>query len=92
MPKDLRALRQAAMQGDHSAARALLKLYRHDKIAGEIKHGKPFSPRVKRTVDVLTAGTGTDWEYIGADGNIHNDLQQDPPRKTTHVREPIIDD
>jgi hypothetical protein len=39
-------MRQAAMAGDHSAARALLRLYGYDQIAAEIKRNLPFSPRV----------------------------------------------
>jgi hypothetical protein len=52
---DLRAMRQAARAGDHSAARALLKLYGFDEIAAEIKRGLPFSPRVHRQIRALTA-------------------------------------
>ena len=56
--RDLRSMRQAAMAGDHSAAGALLRLYGFDEIAAEIKRNLPFSPRVRRAVDALTAGTG----------------------------------
>jgi hypothetical protein len=66
---DLRNLRQAAMAGNHSAAKALLKLHGRDQLAAEIKRGFPFSPRVRRMVDALTAGTGEgdqlgSWEFI----------------------------
>ena len=82
--RDLRSMRQAAMAGDHSAARALLKLYGHKDITAEIKAGKPWLPRVARMVRVLTAGTGAPgtigyWEFVDENGVIHNDLQHDPP-------------
>jgi hypothetical protein len=37
---------RAARDGDHSAAKALLKLYGFGQIAAEIKPGKPYSNRV----------------------------------------------
>lgn len=81
---DLRRLRQAAMAGDHNAARALLRLYRYDTIANEIKSGKPFSNRVRRAVDMLTAGVGAgdqpgDWEFVNERGEIESLLHQPPP-------------
>jgi hypothetical protein len=86
MSKNLRSMRQAAMAGNHSAARALLKLYGYDEIAAEIKRDRPFSNRVRRAVNVLTAGTGEagtigKWEHVEADGSITNDLQSPPPRR-----------
>lgn len=94
MPKvrDLRALRQSAMSGDCSAAKVLLKLYGYGRVALEIRERRPFTNRVRKTVDLLTAGTGTDWEWRDEQGNIHNDLQQDPPRGKARVREILIDD
>ena len=86
------------MRGDHSAARALLRLYRFNELAAEIKHDHlPFSPRVRRMVLALTAGTGEGdqpgkWEYVAADGRILNLLQNDdaPPFKT-HARQPVLE-
>jgi hypothetical protein len=94
--KELRLLRQAAMGGDHSAAKALLKMYGHNRLALEIKAGRPFTNRVRTAVSVLTAGTGTgdapaNWEYINDKGEIENDVLHDPPPRKTRVRE-IIDD
>ena len=42
--RDLRAMRRAAMAGDQSAAKALLRLYGFGAIAQEIKAGKPSQP------------------------------------------------
>jgi hypothetical protein len=56
--RDLRVMRQAAMAGDRSAARALLRLYGFDEIAREMKPSKPYSNRVRNAVNCLTAGTG----------------------------------
>jgi hypothetical protein len=83
--RDLRSMRVAAMAGDHSAARALLKLYGYDQIAAEIKPAKPFSPRIARAVGVLTAGTNTDWEYIGPNNKICNDLHSEPRGKPARI-------
>ena len=87
-PEDLRPLRQAAMAGDHSAARTLLRLYGDDQLAREIKRNFPFPPRVKKMIDVLTAGTGVGdelgpWEVREADGTIINEIQfpPSPPRR-----------
>ena len=88
---DLRPMRQSARAGDHSAARALLKLYGFDEIAAEIKRGLPFSPRVRRQVAALTAGTGEgdqpgEWEWVNEKGQIENDLQYDPPASPRRAR------
>jgi hypothetical protein len=97
--RDLRKLRQAAMAGDHSAARALLKLYRYDEIAREIKPGHPFSNRVRRMVGVLTAGTGAGdepgpWEARNErTGEIESDILEDPPsRRGPRPRAPILEE
>jgi len=82
--QDLRSLRQAAMRGDLSAAKALLRLYHFNELAAEIKRGFPFSPRVKKMVLALTAGTGEGdepayWERRNERGEIQNLLLNDPP-------------
>jgi hypothetical protein len=78
--QDLRSLRQAAMAGDHSAARALLKLYGHDRLVREIKRNSlPFPPRALTMIRALTAGTNSEWEVEQADGTFVNDLQFPPP-------------
>ena len=87
---DLRPMRQSARAGDHSAARALLKLYGFDEIAAEIKRGLPFSP-LRRPVAALTAGTGEgdqpgEWEWVNEKGQIENDLQYDPPASPRRAR------
>ncbi len=99
LKRDLRSLRQAAMTGDHNAARALLRLYRYDTIANEIKSGKPFSNRVRRAVDMLTAGAGAgdqpgDWEFINGRGEIESLLHHPPPspRAKVPVRDILFDD
>jgi hypothetical protein len=87
--QDLRSLRQAAMAGDHSAARHLLRLYGHERLAREIKRNNlPFPPRVATMVGALTAGTGEGaqpgpWEVFNPrTGEIENDLQFPPvPRR-----------
>lgn len=79
--KTVRDLRLAAMDGDYSAARALLKLYGRDEIAREIKRGKPWSPHVRRWVAVYTAGTNSEWEVVEPDGTITNLLYPDPPSR-----------
>jgi hypothetical protein len=80
--KTVRDLRLAAMAGDHSAARALLKLYGKGELAAEIERGKPWPPRVLRMVRALTAGTNTEFEVVELDGTITNILQ-DPLRVGT---------
>lgn len=101
--KNLRALRQSAMAGDCVAAKALLRLYHHNNIAGEIKHGRPWSNRVRKTVNLLTAGTGEpgtigEWEFVNERGDVNergeieSDLLHDPPPSRKAAREPIIDD
>jgi hypothetical protein len=102
MPKpkrDLRSMRQAAMAGDHSAAGALLRLYGFDEIAAEIKRKRNlrFSPRVRRAVDALTAGTGApgtigEWEFVEADGTITNDVQFPPSPRRARTRTAVFDD
>jgi hypothetical protein len=83
--RKLRELRQSAMAGNHSAARALCKLYHRDQEAAEIKRGVPFNPRVQRMVNALTAGTSAEgeplneWEFINERGEIENLAQTDPP-------------
>jgi hypothetical protein len=81
---NLRPMRQAARAGDHSAARALLKLYGFAEIAAEIKRGLPFSPRVHRQIRALTAGVGEgdkldEWERVNERGEIESLLLPDPP-------------
>jgi hypothetical protein len=100
--EDLRPLRQSAMKGDHSAAKSLLRIYGFGALAAEVKPGLPFSPRVCRQIDALTAGTGEGdepglWEHVEADGTITNDVQHDPPRRAsprvvTLEDEEILDD
>jgi hypothetical protein len=94
--KGLRDLRVSAMSGDHASAKVLLKMYGHGKIALEIRAKRPFTNRVKRTVDFLTAGTNSHWEWTDARGEIHNDLQGPPPPKGGKGRPPrrriILDD
>jgi hypothetical protein len=91
--RDLRAMRLAAMAGDANAARALLKLYGFREVAAEIKSGLPFSNRVRRAVDALTAGTNTKWEvYNEVTGEFENDLQFDPPPRRARARAPTFED
>jgi hypothetical protein len=95
---DLRKLRQQAMAGDVRAAKALLKMYGYGVVALEIKQGRPFTNKVRKAIDMLTAGTGkTDepayWEYREADGSTTNDLQNDPPpRGKARMRDALLDD
>ena len=84
--RDLRAMRRAAMAGDQSAAKALLRLYRFDELAREIKSGKPYSTRVRNAVNALTAGTDGEWEVVESDGSITNLLQCDPPPRISSAR------
>ena len=81
--QDLRAMQIAARDGDHSAARALLKLYQFDEIAKEIKPGKPYSSRVRKAVDALTCAIGTEWEDL---------LVYPPPRRSKPPRLDVFDD
>ena len=83
--RELRKMRQAAMAGDHSAARALLTLYGFYALAAQVKHGFPFSPRVAKMVGALTAGTGEGdepgpWEHRNERGEIESIINRDPPR------------
>ena len=72
--RTIRDLRLAAMDGDPAACRALLRQNGNGDLAAEIRADKPFPPRVKRMLAALTAGTNTEWEYVGADGKIFNIL------------------
>jgi len=77
---ELRACFIAAANGDHAAAKEVLKLYGYTELAREVKKGKPFSNRVKRAVDCLTAGYGSKtWEIVHEDGSIENLLMHEPP-------------
>jgi hypothetical protein len=92
--RELRKMRQAAMAGDHSAARALLKLYGFLQLAAEVKPGFPFSPRVAKMVAALTAGTGEGdepgpWEHRNERGEIESIINRDPPRP---VRPRVFDE
>lgn len=83
--RELRKMRQAARAGDHSAARALLKLYGFLQLAGEIKPGSPFTPRVAKMIRALSAGVGErdklgSWEVRGENGEIEHLFLHDPPR------------
>ena len=60
--RDLRSMCLAARDGDHSAAKAVLRLYGFDALAREIKRNFPFSNRVRRQIDALTCAYGTEWE------------------------------
>lgn len=93
--RNLRSMRQAAMRGDHGAARALLKLYGHDKLAAQVKRGVPFSPRVAKMVGALTAGTGEGdkpgpWEFVNEHGEIESLINRGPPRP--HARRFLNED
>jgi hypothetical protein len=64
-----------AMNGDHDAARSILNLWGYPQIAREVRDGKPFSNRVRRAIDCLTAGVGSGfdldgWEVRNDDGSI----------------------
>ena len=78
-PPELRACFLAARGGDHDAAKQVLKLYGYAQIAREVKKGKPFSNRVRRAVNCLTAGYGTYWEIEREDGSLENLLMFPPP-------------
>jgi hypothetical protein len=90
--RELRECCLAAMSGDGAAARELLKLYGEDKLAREVHNGKPFSNRVRRAVDCLTAGVGTDWETVFADGSAENLLMTPPPRRKAEAHKILLDD
>ena len=82
--RDLRPMMRAARDGDHSAAKALLKLYGFDQIAAEIKPGKPYSNRVRKAVDAITAGIDTEWEDL---------ITVEPPlRRSKAPRVDLFDD
>ena len=79
---ELRECCIAASKGDHDAAKQVLKLYGYTQIAREIKKGKPFSNRVRRAVDCLTAGCGSEtWEVVLEDGSIENLLMRSRRRR-----------
>jgi hypothetical protein len=89
--RDLRSMRQAAMAGDYSAARALLKLYGFYELAAQVKRGVPFSRRVRRMVDAMTAGTGEGdepgpWEHRNERGEIESIINRDPPPRPARPR------
>jgi hypothetical protein len=82
--RDLRAMRIAARDGDHNAAKALLRLFNFDEFAREIKPGKPYSRRVQKAIDALTGAVGTEWE---------KDLLSDPPpRRSKAPNVTLFDD
>jgi hypothetical protein len=89
--RDLRAMRRAAMAGDQSAAKALLRLYHFDELAREIKPGRPHSRRVTNAVNALCAGTDSEWEVVESDGSITNLLPHPPPRRR-NVNIALFDD
>jgi hypothetical protein len=81
---ELRACCIAARAGDHDAAQQILRLYGYVQIAREVKKGKPFSNRVRRAVNCVTAGCGSpDWEVALEDGSIENLLMHPPPAPGT---------
>ena len=82
--RDLRPMMRAARDGDHSAAKALLKLYGFGQIAAEIKPGKPYSNRVRKAVDAITAAIDTEWEDL---------ITVEPPlRRSKAPRVDLFDD
>ena len=91
-PEVYECLKQARA-GDDNAARALLRLYRLNKIGREIKPGKPWSNRVKKCVDFLTAGVGCEgWEYPDKDGKPVCLLLHRPPLPHEVARYKTYDD
>jgi hypothetical protein len=84
--RELRECFLAARAGDPDAARLVLKLYRYEQIAREVKKGRPFSNRVRRAIDCLTAGYGTHWEVACADGSLENLVATPPPPPTASAR------
>jgi hypothetical protein len=98
-PRTFRDLCIAARDGDHAAARALLRRAGKGELCAEIHRGKPFSRRVKTMVLAVSAGTGTRdqlgyWERREADGTIVNLLQNDdaPPFRTPAPDEVLEDE
>ena len=89
---ELRQCMVAAMAGDHEAAKQVLKIYGYAEIAREIRPGKPFSNRVRRCVDCITAGINSDWEIIRPDGSIENLIMQPPPPRGAVVKANRFDD
>jgi hypothetical protein len=98
VPKDLRPLRQSARQGNHSAAKSLLRIYGFDGLAAEIKSNLPFSPPVRRLIAALTAGTGEgdqldEWERINKWGQVESLLIPDPPSpRRAYARPTVFED
>lgn len=90
--QDLRKLRLAAMAGNCSAAKTLLRLYGYGLASLDIREGRPFTNKARKIVDLLTAGTNSHWEHVGPDGEIYNDLQGPPPSGKARRREPIVED
>jgi hypothetical protein len=80
---DLRPLHRAAYAGDHSAARAVLKLYGFGELAAEIKPGKPFSTRVRNAVGAISGSVDTEWE---------KDLLHDPPPRRSKATDVTLFD
>jgi hypothetical protein len=74
------------MAGDHAAARKVLKIWGYPQLAREVRDGKPFSNRVRRAVDCLTAGTGSHWEVI--EGGVIENLIMSPPPPRRGVKAP----
>ena len=97
--RSMRQLRQAAMAGDHSAAKALLRLYGFGELAAQIKTKPPFvPPRCRRMISALTAGTGEGdepagpWEYRNERGEIENLLLTPPPPRKTPAPRVVFED
>lgn len=89
--KTVRDLRIAAREGNHAAARELLRRDGLDALAAEIKTGRPLPPRVQRAIRAATAGTGSKielgpWEHVNERGEIENDLLDDVPTRKVHVQ------
>ena len=82
--RDLRAMRIAARDGDHNAAKALLRLFNFDEFAREITLGKPYSKRVRKAIDALTCAVGTEWEELL--------LSEPPPRRSKAPNVTLFDD
>jgi hypothetical protein len=76
---ELRACCIAARNGDLDAAKQVLRLYGYTELVREVRKGRPFSNRVRRAVNCLTAGYGSEkWEII-RDGAFVNMLMHGPP-------------
>jgi hypothetical protein len=90
----LRKLRQAAVRGELSACRALLRLYGHTQLAASIKAGRPIPPPAARMVRALSSGTSQEgeplgrWEYIDKDGCVGNLLDDQVPFGAPHAPQP----